>query len=543
MTKTVFRASLHFSVFTLLAMAPVAGTAATYLPLSDADLARRAPLIVRAQVLSREPRLESEAGQELVCTLTTFRVLEVLKGRVSSDTLRLELPGGEMDGARTFFPGTPDFSGSSEVILFLSPSKWHDADYSLTELGLSHFDVVEDKSHRRFALRPAFPPDEDDFLALRAARPIAASSGTGRALRDAESFLSSLRDLSPDAPVPTEYVSPDGDLVSVGHRPRTLWVNIGGVENASHALFRWSWDTGRSPNGTVSAAGTQSNLSDGSSGASRVQSAVNSWHNVGASDVRYSFVASGGNVIVNLDVDNQGTAWTTPLACGTGGVVGYGGPGSSPPVPSFKGDGPFYAIPSGTVWMRHLTGSAGCYSASNFEAGVLHEMGHTLGLGHPDQDASIHSTLCPFASCTAVMRSTLTGATTPQPDDIAGIQWYYGTGDPVPSAPTANFSAPATAGINTSVQFTDASTGAPTSWFWTFGDGASSTAQNPTHLYGAAGIYTVTLTASNSIGSNVATRTVTVTACVPAPEPCRAVVSAGASGGHRARTVPARPPR
>jgi PKD repeat protein len=111
------------------------------------------------------------------------------------------------------------------------------------------------------------------------------------------------------------------------------------------------------------------------------------------------------------------------------------------------------------------------------------------------------------------------------------------------TAPTANFSAPAAAGINTSVQFTDASTGAPTSWFWTFGDGASSIAQNPTHLYRTAGVYFVSLTASNSIGSNVVTRTVTVTACVSALEPCRAVVGTGAAGGHRARSVPARPPR
>jgi hypothetical protein len=233
----------------------------------------------------------------------------------------------------------------------------------------------------------------------------------------------------------------------------------------------------------------------------------------------------GGNV--NLDVDNQGTAWTTSLACGTGGVVGYGGPGSSPSGGNFKGDGPYYAIPSGTIWMRHLTGGAGCYPIANFESGVLHEMGHTLGLGHPDQDASVHSAPCPFATCTAVMRSTLTGATTPQVDDIAGIQWYYGTAGPLLTAPTANFSAPAAAGINTSVQFTDASTGAPTSWFWTFGDGASSTARNPTHVYGAAGVYTVSLTASNSIGSNVVTRTVSVTACVPAPEPCRAALNTG----------------
>ncbi len=51
------------------------------------------------------------------------------------------------------------------------------------------------------------------------------------------------------------------------------------------------------------------------------------------------------------------------------------------------------------------------------------------------------------------------------------------------------------------VQFTDKTTGGPTSWSWTFGDGGSSTAQNPSHAYAAAGTYTVTLITGTSEGS------------------------------------------
>jgi PKD repeat protein len=43
--------------------------------------------------------------------------------------------------------------------------------------------------------------------------------------------------------------------------------------------------------------------------------------------------------------------------------------------------------------------------------------------------------------------------------------------------------------------FTDGSTGA-TSWSWTFGDGGTSTAQNPTHTYLTAGTYNVCLIAT-----------------------------------------------
>ncbi|RKY56314.1 MAG: hypothetical protein DRP89_01620, partial [Candidatus Neomarinimicrobiota bacterium] len=46
------------------------------------------------------------------------------------------------------------------------------------------------------------------------------------------------------------------------------------------------------------------------------------------------------------------------------------------------------------------------------------------------------------------------------------------------------------------VQFTDLSTGNPTSWAWDFGDGSTSTVQNPSHTYESVGSYTVMLTVS-----------------------------------------------
>ncbi len=63
--------------------------------------------------------------------------------------------------------------------------------------------------------------------------------------------------------------------------------------------------------------------------------------------------------------------------------------------------------------------------------------------------------------------------------------------------PTADFTAStATVGAPTlEVDFQDQTAGAPTSWSWSFGDGASSTAQNPVHDYTSMGTYTVTLTA------------------------------------------------
>jgi PKD repeat protein len=68
-------------------------------------------------------------------------------------------------------------------------------------------------------------------------------------------------------------------------------------------------------------------------------------------------------------------------------------------------------------------------------------------------------------------------------------------------------SAPVSAG---SVAFTDMSTGSPTSWSWSFGDGATSSLENPSHIYATRGTFAVSFTASNADGSSMATRQITV---------------------------------
>ena len=80
------------------------------------------------------------------------------------------------------------------------------------------------------------------------------------------------------------------------------------------------------------------------------------------------------------------------------------------------------------------------------------------------------------------------------------------------TAPTASFTANVTEGAAPlSVAFNDTSSGGPTSWAWNFGDGSdNSTLQHPTHLFTSTGTYNVILTATNSDGSNTATKTITI---------------------------------
>lgn len=71
-------------------------------------------------------------------------------------------------------------------------------------------------------------------------------------------------------------------------------------------------------------------------------------------------------------------------------------------------------------------------------------------------------------------------------------------------APTADFSVDTSqAAVGEPIQFTDQSTGNPTTWSWDFGDGNTSTEQNPTYSYTTRGTYTVSLKVTNEAGSDI----------------------------------------
>ncbi|MBP6048815.1 MAG: PKD domain-containing protein [Chitinophagales bacterium] len=75
----------------------------------------------------------------------------------------------------------------------------------------------------------------------------------------------------------------------------------------------------------------------------------------------------------------------------------------------------------------------------------------------------------------------------------------------------AAFSVPSmegfTSALSYSVTFENESTGA-TSYLWNFGDGTTSTAENPTHEYTSGGAMEVKLTASNGNVKATATKTI-----------------------------------
>ena len=75
----------------------------------------------------------------------------------------------------------------------------------------------------------------------------------------------------------------------------------------------------------------------------------------------------------------------------------------------------------------------------------------------------------------------------------------YANGTPTPGQVQVFFNAsPRYGALPLQVTFSDQSIGSPTSFYWQFGDGTTSTEQNPTHTYGMAGKYPVALQSKNN---------------------------------------------
>lgn len=100
-------------------------------------------------------------------------------------------------------------------------------------------------------------------------------------------------------------------------------------------------------------------------------------------------------------------------------------------------------------------------------------------------------------------------------DANAAVHWVPA---PWPPPLTAEFVGELTiGGVPLTVQFTDKSTGDIISWLWDFGDGQTSTLQNPSHIYQNFGNYTVSLTVKSQDSSDTETKQNYITVTIPGP--------------------------
>ncbi len=78
------------------------------------------------------------------------------------------------------------------------------------------------------------------------------------------------------------------------------------------------------------------------------------------------------------------------------------------------------------------------------------------------------------------------------------------------AAPVSGFALGENRGCGNVIRFEDQSSEVPQSWFWDFGDGNTSTLQNPTHTFVSSGNYLITQIVTNTLGADTTYFVITV---------------------------------
>lgn len=140
----------------------------------------------------------------------------------------------------------------------------------------------------------------------------------------------------------------------------------------------------------------------------------------------------------------------------------------------------FASTSDSLLYLTFITDEAGFYGDSI----ILNQQVNSVHIYTFDCNNMMHDTI--VTDLTATIIANFEICSFPPPPDCQAMFFYY----PMDSLNT-----------DLTYQFIDMSLGAVSSWLWDFGDGTTSTEQNPVHTFSEEGLYTVCLTISDEIGS------------------------------------------
>ncbi len=322
----------------------------------------------------------------------------------------------------------------------------------------------------------------------------------------------------------TVYEPPTVDFSAIprsGCFPLRVQFSDLSMPGAGNSNVSWSWDFG---NGTTS---TQQNpfVTYNTAGTYTISLTVTNDKGCTRTVTRPSYIT------VTNGVDAAFT-FTNPTVCHAPALINFTNTSTGPPTLSYQwdfGDGNFstatspshtYLADGSYIVTLVTTSTAGCVDTFRSNPIVI--------------GAFTTSFNAPLSACINE-RVTFTNTSTPVP---VSATWNFGDGGTatginsnhtytVPGTyivrlyntysscvdstqqtitinprPVADFTAPATVRCEPpfTVNFQDLSTGGVTGWQWDFGDGNTSTLQNPAHTYTSYGSFTVTLVATNGFG-------------------------------------------
>ncbi|HEV7426949.1 MAG TPA: M57 family metalloprotease [Thermoanaerobaculia bacterium] len=485
--------------------------AITYIVPPDRFEIERATAIVVGRVAASHV----EASRFGIETVTTIALEESIKGNPCS-VVDIHTPGGTLDGETRLVPGVPVFAEGERVLLFLY--RRDDGAFTISDLGLGTY---------RFA--------GDIFVRTDIEGWDANGSVHVEQPRLAERFLNYVRGVVRGEVMAEDYLVAKAPLMV-----KTQSFAIASFTATSYMLTygsglgtRWNvfpsavlWNQGNSETGTLG------------SGTAEINAAFSIWSAGGT-----NYVLAGANPNPNGFLDptdgtnnivfekNLTSAGIQPFSCSSGGSLGVAGMthanfGAGTHV--FRGE-TFATTIEADVSMNQGVGACANFPSETFKSAIVHEVGHTLGFRHSDQNRALTASCAgdPTLDCSssAIMNHILSSGLNGQLQawDNAAVNAVYGSGPACtpPSITIQPFGATVDSG--NSAQLSVGATGtAPLSYQWFIGtSGDISTPVNggttSSILVSPATTtsYWVRVTGACAPVANSNTATIIVTACIP----------------------------